>query len=752
MKKKLTFFMIFLAAAILVSLSFSFSLNKKTQKYILPNGWESIRFSKQTGVFSLECDGTYVMEKKEAVIGFSLYSKDKYDQMAGAVRITQAGLVDALNGTSYKSLQNLRINSGDPFKIRMLIDVPKCKYSAFITMPDRTEQTIYEDMDFSPDYTSGIGIDSIVIASETGVISFEDVDISRGKGKSINHIWAVNDGERIRRDDLNNPNKQGNSTWDGNKIKLFGGRNEIIAFQLIVESGEKGIHELSASLPELSQKGGKSKILYSPPDKDPTLYYGRPIQIFSENYVYVPSATNASWISPPYGPSASKDPLGWKPVQLVPENAKPGKGGFPLEVKPFQNQGIWIEFYTDKDLDSGVYNGVITVTADGKTTKVPLEFELFDFTLPDENSMNAMLYFESDQPVEYHGSNMDEAYHRFAHRNRCEFVNAYDINTAKLRMDRFTGKDFTSDNGYEGPGEGIGNVIIPRTFYGPGKLFDDRDSAWKASNEWIEFLNENLPGKITFIYMPDEPSFSQFPYIKSLSENIKSNPGPGKDLPILVTKAYDSTLDGKENSIDIWCTPTSNFLLELAKKEREHGDDMWVYNGNRPFAGSLIYETPGTDARANIWGCFKMDIKVYFYWHSVHWRHNHQMPPDLDKRQNVWSEPITFRTGVSERANGDGVLVYPGEEKVHPDEDRGIEGPCSSIQMANIRRGMQDHLYLTMAKELGMDQLVKEVLEEVVPNILNPASTSVPGFAQDGNTFEIARYKLAKALSGTKLK
>lgn len=45
-------------------------------------------------------------------------------------------------------------------------------------------------------------------------------------------MWAVGDGEKIERDDLNNPLKRGNSVWDRRQVKLFGTRNEIIAFQL----------------------------------------------------------------------------------------------------------------------------------------------------------------------------------------------------------------------------------------------------------------------------------------------------------------------------------------------------------------------------------------------------------------------------------------------------------------------------------------------------------------------------------------
>src|SRR5690242_21884762 len=89
---------------------------------------------------------------------------------------------------------------------------------------------------------------------------------------SVRTIWAVNDGEKIERDDLNNPNKQTNSAWDGSRVKIFGARNEIIAFQLIIEADKDGVNRLTVALPELKQKGGKGRISYTAPTVDPTNY------------------------------------------------------------------------------------------------------------------------------------------------------------------------------------------------------------------------------------------------------------------------------------------------------------------------------------------------------------------------------------------------------------------------------------------------------------------------------------------------
>src|SRR5437762_205431 len=284
-----------------------------------------------------------------------------------------------------------------------------------------------------------------------------------GASASVRHVWAVNDGEKVERDDLDNPNKTTNSAWDGHKIKIFGARNEIIAFQLIVEAGHDGIKQLTVALPELRQQGGRARIRYAPPALDPTNYVGRPIELFSVNYMNVEVASHASWVFKPGSPAAPKDPLGWKPVQLVPENAKAGRGGFPLHVGASQNQAIWIEIYTDRNLPADFYRGQITVNADGQKQTIPIELELFDFTLPDENSMDAMVYYESLQPVMYQGRNLDAEYNRFAHRQRIELVHAYTIKTATAAMGLFSGQDFTKARGYEGPGEGVGNRVIPRT-------------------------------------------------------------------------------------------------------------------------------------------------------------------------------------------------------------------------------------------------------------------------------------------------
>jgi len=567
----------------------------------------------------------------------------------------------------------------------------------------------------------------------------------------VSSVWAIHDGAKIEQDDVRSAQKTSNSAWDGKTIRLFGARNEVLAFQVIVEADVQGIKALSARLPELAHAGGRAKISYTPPAADPTQYVGRNIQVFSVHYMNVTRATAAGWIYRANTPSAPEDPLGLKPVQLVPENARAGQGGMPLAVPASRVQAIWFEIYTPRDLPEGKYSGTVTVQADSDKREIPVELELFDFTLPDRNSMHAMVFYERDQFDLYHGRDLDAGYHRFAHRNRVELVQAYNETSVKENAGRFSGADFTAKAGYAGPGENVGNKIVPLTFYGPGRDFDQRDTAWKRADSWMTFLKSTLPEAITFVYMPDEPRRSQFPRIKTLAENIHSNPGPGKSLPVFVTHSYTADLDG---SIDIWCSGPQGYFIEKAAEEKGKGHEHWIYNGGRPHGGAIVIDAPATDARATIWGCFKHGIPVYFYWHGNHWRHNTQKPGN--RIQNVWVEPITFdNRGQPNKpiddqsyANGDGVLFYPGEEKLHPDQDRGIAGPCSTVQLANFRRGLQDHLYLTMAREMGLNSLVDEVIKSLVPRMFSDVKRQDPvGFSEDGADYEKARRRLAEAIA-----
>jgi hypothetical protein len=565
-------------------------------------------------------------------------------------------------------------------------------------------------------------------------------------------VWAVHDGVKVEPDELAHPARAGNTAWQGGAVRLFGGRNEIVAFQVIVEADDAGVDALSVGLPGLTRRGGGGAIAYAPPAEDPTDTVGREIQIFTQHYLHVTEPSRASWVFAPNGAAVPPDPTGWKPVQLVPENARAGRGGLPIDIAPARNQALWIDIYIPRGLAPGMYDGAIELRSRGGLRRVPVELEVFDFELPDENSLAAMVYFEPEQVVRYQGRTLTDRYHRFAHRHRIELVHGYSIASLDAALGRFDGSDFTAAHGYHGPGAGVGNTIAPASFYGPGTAYDDRASAWATSNAWMTNLAQKVPGARTLLYMPDEPSPAQYPRIHTIADNVHGNPGPGRALPIFVTRAFTGGLDG---AIDIWCAWAGSFQPARAATERAKGRAYWFYNGYRPATGALTIDSPATDARVIAWAAFKHDVDVYFFWHANHWRHNFQKQGERD--QNVWVNPVTFdnRGQPNKPQNdqgfihGDGVLLYPGEEVLHPDQDRGIAGPIGTIQLANLRRGLQDHLYLTLARQRGLSAEVSAALTAIVPAVFSDAGGQVR-FPQTGDAYEEARHALARALAETK--
>jgi hypothetical protein len=567
---------------------------------------------------------------------------------------------------------------------------------------------------------------------------------SAGSAPDAIQVWAIGDGEAIERDAAVKPGESG--VWDGTRVRLFGGRNEVLAFQLIVRASSSRIHSLRVELPALVHEKSGSRIRYAPPAADPSDSRGREIQVFSVHYVNVTQPTRVDWIFNPGGPDAPADPTGWKPNQLVPENARPGRGGFPLSVAARQNQALWFEIYTGRQRPAGIYRGTLTVTADQRRIAVPVELELLDFTLPDDNALTAMVYYEPSQPELYQGRNLDAVYHRFAHRQRIELTHGYDLEGAQAALGRFTGQDFQPAQGYDGPGAGVGNRIIPASFYDPGPGWQDRATAWRRADAWMGFLDRHLPGAITFLYMPDEPGPEVFPQIRAIAANLHANPGVGRRLPVFVTH---EVTDGLRGAVDIWCSTSKPLDPEEVARERAAGRQHWFYNGGRPHGPATVIDAPPTDLRIIGWMAAKAQVPVYFYWHAVHWKHNHQKKIGR-REQNVWAEPITFdsRTpdGGGEWGNGEGVLLYPGTDRLHPDQDRGIEGPISTLRLANLRRGLQDHLYLTLAARRGQQQLVRQVLADIVPRVFSQARGRV-SFPERTEAFEEARRKLARALA-----
>jgi hypothetical protein len=71
----------------------------------------------------------------------------------------------------------------------------------------------------------------------------------------------------------------------------------------------------------------------------------------------------------------------------------------------------------------------------------------------------------------------------------------------------------------------------------------------------------------------------------------------------------------------------------------------------------------------------------------------------------------------------------------------------STVVLANIRRGLQDHLYLTLAHPGGLVSIIDDARGESVPRGLSDVRRDEGvTFPEEGDRYEAWRYRLGKAI------
>ena len=86
---------------------------------------------------------------------------------------------------------------------------------------------------------------------------------------------------------------------------------------------------------------------------------------------------------------------------------------------------------------------------------------------------------------------------------------------------------------------------------------------------------------------------------------------------------------------------------------------------------------------------------AFLYWAANFWNQT----PD------PWLDPVTYISGFDCSGgwvlNGEGSLIYPGDQTKRYTGQPDVIGPVSSIRMELLREGIEDYEYLWMLKDLG---------------------------------------------------
>jgi len=359
-------------------------------------------------------------------------------------------------------------------------------------------------------------------AARADWLTYEDLE------NSIDlRVWANDGGEKIPREILRSYSQATNETtlnsvWDGSDVSIFGARNEIVSFAVVVDNNGAAVDGLTADFSTLTDTSG-SYTLETTNNSVNSMYHwtNRPIEVFVIDYLRIhglskisypfddethipeqfrrPIPVNIQPLAPAVGSGVWQDrphhDLSYPDI-AVPQEIKSANGG--LTVNPASSQIFWIDIYIPKNAPAGILSGAVSISLDGtEAISVPVEVEVLGFELPDERHSKTMVYIESADIKERYFTGIQQAlsfadeqayrdvvnrHFQLAWRHGISLFDANDLlpdqvpDVLKPNVDwikRLDGDFYKASSGYAGPGQNLKHDIYVVGSYGAWSFWWD---------------------------------------------------------------------------------------------------------------------------------------------------------------------------------------------------------------------------------------------------------------------------------------
>lgn len=575
---------------------------------------------------------------------------------------------------------------------------------------------------------------------------------------TLSAVWANEGGDKVSKDELRasvSPASVANSVWDGSTIKLFGAKNEIVSFNLILESAKTEAKNVSVQFQALNGPNGST--IQSTPTTGNGIFdwTKRDIELFFVRYLPIKGLSRLSYetYDERHIPKRFQRPFSGEGIGVGTWNDRPDHDkkypeiAVPLELHPVftipqsENQSIWSDVYIPKTTPAGIYSGTVTVFENAIATKqIPVQLTVRDFELPDVPHSKTMVFMSRENVNKRFFGNpwlnegtadalsakkIRDTFFQIAHRHKISLIDA-DTTTndapSSEWLPRLNGSLFQNQSGYRGPGEGTGNGVYSIGTYGTWDWQQEGEGGMRMhADAWTNWFNAYAPSTEFFLYLIDESD--NYPLIQTWASWLKNNPGPGKALrsfatiPLTAAVSFVSNLQIPAS----WFTVGDTTSWQQAHdQQKSEGKKFFLYNGKRPSQGSFATEDDGVALRQLPWAQYKKGIDRWFFWESTYYN-NYQ---GGQGETNVFQKAQTFgsfsgtdailgQTGWN-YSNGDGVLFYPGTDKIFPGDSYDVLGPFVSLRLKTWRRGIQDVDYLALAHEKDPVK-TKALVQKMVP-------------------------------------
>ncbi|MCS7238948.1 MAG: DUF4091 domain-containing protein [Thermoguttaceae bacterium] len=429
------------------------------------------------------------------------------------------------------------------------------------------------------------------------------------------------------------------------------------------------------------------------------------------------------WVENPTDKTGKKD---WWPDALPPLKE-------PLTLPAGVNSPLWVLVYVPAGTPAGRYRGSVALKFEKGTIEIPIELEVWGFSLPEKNRLETAFGFDPWLAFQYHNARNDSdrrqlldlylqsfAEHRISPYNpapldpiRVKFLP--DANPPRAEIDfsdweremsrvlqrfRFTNFMLT----VHGMGGGSFHERYEPEILGFGESTPQYQAMFASYVQQLEsFLRQKGWLRMAYIYWFDEPEPKDYDFVTKGMERLKKY-APG--LQRMLTEEPNEKLIAP---VDIWCPITPNYNHEIAEERRKRGERFWWYICTGPKAPycTLFIDHPGTELRVWLWQTWQRKIAGILVWQTNYWTSSAAYP---DSFQDPYQDPMSYVSGYSTPrgvkrhwGNGDGRFIYPPLSASVPGKAGGqpvLEGPVSSIRWEMLREGVEDYEMLAFLREL----------------------------------------------------
>jgi len=468
-------------------------------------------------------------------------------------------------------------------------------------------------------------------------------------------VWVPTNIEKVLRDQEFPANGD-------TSIKMYSAKNEYEGAQVIIKADENGLKNVKVNVTDLKHSNGSDIMT-----KDS-------IKIYKEHYMNVTE------------PTAPELKAGWYPDALIPLTKE-------FDVEASQNQGIWITVNVPKGQAAGTYTGKVEIQSEGKSTNVPIEFNVWDFELPDEKSTKTAFAIWFNQVANYYGLQYGTKEYWDMQEKYYWFQNEYGAAPQDLPIPSENVDEYVEGVKRFNSNPKVSGFRLP--FYDKKDENGNTVIDWDKNKELVDKLRaQNLLGK-AYYYVGgwiDEPTGDKFPLVREICQKLKEI---APEVRHVVTREPVKALWG---SVDTWAPILYYYDRTTAHNRQALGEHVWWYtcvNPKHPYPSYHI-DDDLLGARLLTWMQKDNDVEGNLYWATTIFQ-KYDLKQGKYVERDVWNDPKAFPG-----ANGDGFLLYPGKA-----EDVGFDGPVGTIRLEAIRDGLEDYEYLVMLEKKIQDKITE---------------------------------------------